>query len=78
MLDEGGKQMEFGCTQREGDTVFADDLALCGVELPTAERVAVRRTAAPGDEVPAPAPDHPVPANFPEGHYLTSVLAAIG
>ena len=24
-----------------------------------------------------PAPDHPVPANFPEGHYLTTVLASV-
>jgi 23S rRNA (cytosine1962-C5)-methyltransferase len=25
-----------------------------------------------------PAPDHPVPANFPEGHYLTAVFAVVG
>jgi len=68
-LPEGGLLLTSSCSGRLPPSAFLEILRWAAARAGRSLTVL---------EVRGAAPDHPVPANFPEGRYLTAVLARVG
>jgi 23S rRNA (cytosine1962-C5)-methyltransferase len=68
-LSEGGLLLTSSCSGRLSPSAFLEILRRAAARAGRSLTILDVRGAAP---------DHPVPANFPEGRYLTAVLARVG
>ena len=65
LLRPGGRLFTFSCSGAMGDVLFGKVIAGAALDA-GADLRAVRKLMQ--------GPDHPVPASFPEGHYLKGVF----